>query len=263
MCWDASSPVADFQGGSMDDTSVSRYHAVVLAQLQRIADSQAEALEQSAQAVFASLRSSGVLHVFGSGHSHTLAEEAYHRAGGLVPVNAIQEAFLTPLTPPRISGELERVPGLAARILDGHEIHPGDVLLVVSNSGINPVPIEMAEEGKRRGLTVIAVTSVRHSAAVPSRHPRGIRLFEIVDLILDTCGEPGDAAVTYPGLACKVGPTSLVAGSYIINSLVCRIVELFLEHGLTPPVHQSANVPGGDEHNRALELQYRGRVRGL
>jgi uncharacterized phosphosugar-binding protein len=247
----------------MPDGFAPRYHAAVLAQLQRIAESQGEALEQAARTVFSSLRSGGVLHVFGSGHSHCLAEEGYHRAGGLVPVNAIQEAFLTPLTPPRISGELERVSGLASRLLDGYTLRAGDVLLVVSNSGINPVPIEMAEEGKRRGLAVIALTSLRHSKAVPSRHPRGVRLYEIADLVLDTCGEPGDAAVAYPGLDRKVGPTSLLAGSYIINALVCRIVELFLEHGLRPPIHQSANVPGGDEHNRALESQYRGRVRGL
>ena len=241
----------------------SRYHAAVMTLILKIADTQAEALERAAQVVFASLRSGGVLHVFGSGHSHCLAEEAYHRAGGLVPVNAIQESFLTPLTPPRISGELERVPGRATRLLDGHAIRPGDVLLVVSNSGINPVPIEMAEEGKRRSLRVIALTSVRHSRSVASRHPRGLRLFDVADLVLDNCGEPGDAAVSYPVLLCKVAPTSLLAGSYLINALVCRTVELFLENGLTPPVHLSANVPGGDEHNLALETEYRGRIRGI
>ncbi len=243
--------------------AVSRYHGAVLAQIQRIADSQAQVIDRAAHIVFESLRSGGVLHIFGSGHSHCLAEEAYHRAGGLVPVNVVQEVFLTPLTPPRISAALERLPGLAARLLDGHVIERGDVLIVVSNSGINPVPIEIAEEGKRRGLTVIALTSVRHSNAVPPRDPRGIRLLDVADAVLDTCGEPGDAAVSYPGLAYKVAPMSLLAGSYILNALVCRVVELFLEHGLTPPVHQSANIPGGDEHNRTLEGRYRGRVRGI
>lgn len=239
------------------------YHQVVMRLIEVIARSQAQSLERAAQAVFASLRAGGVFHVFGSGHSHALAEEAYHRAGGLVPVNAIQETFLTPLTPPRTSGQLERIPGLARIILDGHDLRPGEILMVISNSGINAVPVEVALEGKARGLAVIALTSLRHSQGVPSRHASGKRLFEIADIVLDNCGEPGDAAVRYEGFQGTAGPTSLLAGAYLINSLACRVVELFLAQGLTPPVYLSANVPGGDEHNRGLEEKYRGRIRGL
>ncbi|MEK6717498.1 MAG: SIS domain-containing protein, partial [candidate division NC10 bacterium] len=239
------------------------YYQVTIRLIAAIMRSQAESLERAAQAIFESLRADGVFHVFGSGHSHALAEEAFHRAGGLVPVNAIQEAFLTPLTSPRMSGQLERVPGLAKLILDGHDLRPGEVLMVISNSGINAVPVEIALEAKARGLTVIALTSLHHSQGVPSRHGSGKRLFEIADIVLDNCGEPGDAAVGYEGFQGRVGPTSLLAGAYIINSLVCRVVELFLAKGLTPPVYLSANLPGGDEHNRALEAKYRGRIRGL
>jgi uncharacterized phosphosugar-binding protein len=228
-----------------------------------ITRSQAASLERAAQVVFASLAKDGVLHVFGSGHSHALVEEAFHRAGGLVPVNAIQEAFLTPLTPPGVSGQLERVPGLAKILLDGHDLRSGEVLLVISNSGINALPVEVALEGKARGLTVVALTSLNHSRAVPPRHPGGKRLFEIADIVLDNCGEPGDAAVQYEGVTGRVAPTSLLAGAYLINSLVCRVVELFLGEGLAPPIYLSANVPGGDEHNRSLEAKYRGRIRGL
>ena len=247
----------------MTEGTRSPYYEAVLRQLDAVRETQAESLERAARAVFASLRSDGVLHVFGSGHSHCLAEEAYHRAGGLVPVNVIQEVFLTPLTPPRLSGQLERVPGLAALILEAHDLRAGEVLLVISNSGINGVPVEMAQEGKRRGLTVVALTSLAHSRSVPTRHTDGKRLFEVADIVVDTCGEVGDAAVAYPGLAGKVAPTSLLVGSFIVNSLVCRVVELFLADGLTPPVYLSANLPGGDEHNRALEEKYRGRIRGL
>ncbi len=247
----------------MAEKKTTRYHDAVIEQLQTIATSQAASLDRAAQAIFASLRGDGVLHVFGSGHSHSLAEEAFHRAGGLVPVNAIHEIFLTPLTRPDLSAQLERLPGLATLILDGHDLRPGEVLLVISNSGINAVPVEMALEGRRRGLTVVALTSLKHSRTVPPRHPDGKRLFEVADIVLDTCGEAGDAAVAYSGFAGKVAPTSLLAGSYIINSLVCRVVESFLTHGLTPPVYLSANLPGGDQHNRALAAKYRGRIRGL
>jgi uncharacterized phosphosugar-binding protein len=178
-------------------------------------------------------------------------------------VNAIQETFLTPLTRPGLSGRLERVPGLAKLILDGHDLRAGEVLIVISNSGINSVPVEVALEGKERDLTVIALTSLSYSRAVATRHPGGKRLFEMADIVLDTCGELGDAAIAYAGFPGKVAPTSMLAGGYLINSLVCRVAELFLEHGLTPPVYLSANLPGGDEHNQRLEAKYRGRIRGL
>jgi len=242
---------------------VTRYHDTILRLLDQIAGTQAGPLERAAQAIFASLKADGVWHVFGSGHSHALAEEAFHRAGGLVPVNAIQEVFLTPLTPPVLSGQLERVPGVAKIILDGHDLRAGEVLTVISNSGINAVPVEMALEGKARGLTVVALTGLAHSRRMASRHPSGQRLFEVVDIVLDNCGQPGDAAVAYDGVPGRVAPTSLLAGSYLVNSLVCRVVELFLAAGLTPPVYRSANIPEGDEHNRQLEAKYRGRIRGL
>ena len=167
--------------------------------IEAVARSQARNLERVAQVIFTSLRGGGVFHVFGSGHSHALAEEAYHRAGGLVPVNAIQEVFLTPLTPPGTSSQLERMPGLAKTILDSHDLRPGEVVMVISNSGINAVPIEVALETKSRGLTVVALTSRRHSQGMPSRHASGKRLFEIADIVLDNCGEPGDAGVMYEG----------------------------------------------------------------
>ena len=242
---------------------MTAYHQAVTRLIETIERSQAGTLAQAARIIFASLRSGGVFHVFGTGHSHALAEEAYHRAGGLVPVNVIQELLLTPLTPPGMSSQLERIPGLAKIILDRHDLRPGEVLMVISNSGINTVPVEVALEGKSRGLTVVALTSLRHSQGVASRHVNGKRLFEIADIVLDNCGEPGDAAVRYENFQGAVGPTSLLAGAYIINSLACRVVELFLAEGLTPPVYLSVNMLGGDEHNRELEARYRGRIRGL
>jgi len=240
-----------------------RYYEVALTVLERIEKTQGEVLDRAAEAIFASLKAGGVLHVFGSGHSHTLAEEAFHRAGGLVPVNAILEDFLTPHFPPAMSGKFERLPGVARILLDYYDPRPGEVLIIASNSGINPVPVEMALLGKERGLFVVAVTSLAHSGRVPSRHQSGKKLYEVADLVIDNCGEVGDAAVSYPGLAEKVAPTSSLAGVFIMNSLLCRIVERFLAANLQPPVYISANLPGGEEHNRALEEKYRGRIKRL
>ncbi|MBI3988031.1 MAG: SIS domain-containing protein [candidate division NC10 bacterium] len=242
---------------------ISAYYEVALTLLSRIEKTQGEVLDQAAEAIFASLKEGGVLHVFGSGHSHALAEEVFHRAGGLVPVNAILEDFLTPHFPPAMSGKFERLSGVATILLDYYDPRPGEVLMIASNSGINPVPIEMALLGKERGLFVVAVTSFAHSERVPSRHPSGKKLYEVADVVIDNCGKAGDAAVAYPGLSEKVAPTSSLAGIFIMNSLLCRVVERFLASGLMPPVYLSANLPGGEEHNKALEERYRGRIKGL
>lgn len=85
----------------------------------------------------------------------------------------------------------------------------------------------------------------------------------MADIVIDNCGEVGDGAVSYPGLPEKVGPTSLLAGAFIVNALLCRVVERFLAHGLEPPVLRSANVPGGEAHNRVLEARYKERIKGL
>jgi uncharacterized phosphosugar-binding protein len=240
-----------------------RYTEVLLRLLDRIELTQGKALDRAADLIFQSLRQGGVLHIFGSGHSAAVAQEAFHRAGGLVPVNLIQEAFLTPLASPAISGRMERLSGIAGVLFDHHDLRSGETLIVVSNSGINAVPVEMALKAKERGLTVVAITSLTHARQVPSRHETGKRLFEIADIVLDNCGEAGDAAVTYPGWSGRVGPTSVIAGVFLLNLLTCKVVERYLAEGLTPPIYLSANVPGGDEHNRRLEEQYRGRIRLL
>lgn len=246
-----------------DQKYISAYYEVALTLLARIEKTQGEALDRAAEAIFVSLKEGGVLHVFGSGHSHTLAEEAFHRAGGLVPVNAILEDFLTPHFPPAMSGKFERLSGVARILLDYYDPRPGEVLIIASNSGINPVPVEMALSGKERGLFVVAVTSLAHSEKVPSRHQSRRKLYQVVDVVIDNGGEAGDAAVSYPGLVEKVAPTSSLAGIFIMNSLLCRVVERFLAAGLKPPVYISANLPGGEEHNKALEEKYRGRIQGL
>ena len=110
---------------------------------------------------------------------------------------------------------------------------------------------------------MVAITSLEHSQQSASRHTSGKRLFEIAEVAIDNGAPPGDAAVTYDGVGMKVAPVSLIAGAYIMNSIVCKVVELYLAKGLKPPVYLSANVPGGDEHNRVLEAKYRARLKML
>ncbi|HEX7126232.1 MAG TPA: SIS domain-containing protein [Thermodesulfobacteriota bacterium] len=241
------------------------YYEVVRDLLARAETTQGTTLDAAAEAGAAAIAAGRLLHVFGSGHSASVAAEAFHRAGGLVPVNAILEPFLSPFAPPRQVSAMERLPGLAATLLDANRVERGDLLLVASNSGINALPVEMAIEGKARGLTVVAVTSVAHSRAEAPRHASGKRLFELADHVLDNGGAPGDVAVPVPGgpEGARMGPTSGVVGAFLVNAWVVRIAERLAARGIRPPVYVSANVAGGDAHNREAEAPYRGRIRLL
>lgn len=198
----------------------------------------------------------GLVHVFGSGHSELIAREIVGRAGGLVPINEIVDGTF---------GRAERVEGYAAELLTGYdlqyELRAGEVLVVISNSGINPLPIEAAQFAKARGLRVVAITNRAQSAAATSRHSSGQRLFEVADVAIDSHGVTGDAIVPVPGLEARVGAGSTLSGAFIVNLMVLSAVEALLERGEEPPVLVSQNLPGTDTRNQALWARYRGRLR--
>lgn len=241
------------------------YYEVVRDLLERAERTQGPSLDAAAEAAAGAIAAGRLLHVFGSGHSALVAAEAFHRAGGLVPVNAILEPFLSPFAPPRQAAALERLAGIAAILLDTHRVEAGDLILIASNSGINAVSVEMALKARSRGLAVVALTSVAHSLAESPRHPSGQRLFEVADHVLDNGGAPGDAVLPVPGgpPQARMGPTSGVIGAFLVNAWIVRTVERLAARGVTPPVYVSANVAGGDEHNREVEAPYRGRIRLL
>ena len=238
----------------------TRYYAAIAPLLTRLIETQRDAIEQAADLIYPSLTADGVLHLFCSGHSSLVALEGFHRAGGLVPVNAIVAPFLSPLVSPLLSGRLERVPGVAQALLDYFDVRRDETLLVVSHSGINAAAIDRALGARERGARVVALVARAHGEAVPSRHPTGTRLADLADVVIDTGGPPGDALVAFDGWAGRAGPASLVAGAVVLHSLTCLLVSRFLRDGREPPVYQSANVPGGDEHNRRLEAAYRHRI---
>jgi N-acetylglucosamine-6-phosphate deacetylase len=196
----------------------------------------------------------GIVHVFGSGHSQLIAMDLADRAGGLAAFDVIFDPSY---------GRAETIEGYAATLLRDHVLQHEDCLIVISNSGRNPSPVEMAMTGRAGGLAVIAVTAADFSRSVQPRHSSGHRLLDVADVVLDTCGTSGDASVSLDGLASAVGPTSTVVGAALLNAVVVEAAAELLRRGIEPPVYASQNVDGSGSHNAALDVRYVGRTRRL
>jgi uncharacterized phosphosugar-binding protein len=229
--------------------------------LERAVATQTEVMLQVAARMADVIADDRLVYVFGAGHAGIIAEELFYRAGGLAPIVPIFAPGLTLNTRPvTLETELEQVSGYARLLLDASGIAAGDMLIVHSNSGRNTVAVEMAEEARARGVCVVALTSVAHSLSVFSRHPRGLRLMDVADYVIDNCGAPGDAAVELPGMKQRVGATSTVVGAALLNAVAVEATRLLLERGVEPPVTLSANLDNSEEHNRRIWKRYRGRL---
>lgn len=233
-----------------------------LGELLRELEGQGPQIEAAAEMIAQCIADNGVVHVFGSGHSHMMAEEVFHRAGGLFAFNAMLDINLTSFGTLK-AGMVERTEGYAKVILTSFDVRPGEVVIVVSNSGINPVPIELAMEAKALGAKVIGLTSAAAYANATSRHSSGKKLTDVCDLVVDSRVPSGDAIVPFEGLDVPVAASSTVLGAALMNAIVAETVRILLENGVQPPVIVSMNVPGGDERNAELTEQYRPRLRLL
>lgn len=227
--------------------------------LAELASTQGERIEAAAGIIADCIAADGIVHVFGSGHSHMMAEEVFHRAGGLWPVNAMLDPNLTSFGTLR-AGMVERSEGYAKIVLDSYNVQPGEVVVVVSNSGINPAPIEMAVEAQKIGARVIAITSRAAYASAKSRHSSGQKLADVADLVVDSLVPAGDAVVSLPGVSAKVGAVSTALGAALMNMIMVAAAARLAEAGGEPPVIASMNVPGGDEHNKVLHAKYKARL---
>ena len=191
--------------------------------------------------------------VSGSGHSHTMAEEMYARAGGLafvVPIFTMTEH-------PTKSSHIERLSGYAKILAELYGISCGDVVLIASNSGRNAYPIELALEAKSRAAHVVAITSMKHTTAQSSRHSCGKNLYQIADIVIDNCGEIGDCALSIDGLDAKLCPTSSMANSFIAQCINVACAEYLIEHNVEVPIFSSLNCDGTEERNDKLFKKYK------
>jgi uncharacterized phosphosugar-binding protein len=236
------------------------YLDALLVLVTRIRQEQSAEIRRAAELVADTLAIDGLVHTFGTGHSHLLAEEAFFRAGGLVAVNPIRDHRLMMLAGAVVSTQAEREHGLARSILERHVISPGDVGIIMSNSGRNAVPIEMAVELRARQAKVIAITSLAHSRRSASRHHSGKRLFELADVVLDNGVPEGDALVQIPGMDRPMGPASTVSGAALVNAVLVEAAAIASARGLRVRVLRSANLDEGDRELEASIEPYVNRI---
>jgi uncharacterized phosphosugar-binding protein len=243
----------------------TEYFAALSTILTQIAQREAKPIQQAGEMVAEAIAADGVIHTFGSGHSHMIAEEAFFRAGGLAPVSPILDDALIFLHGALESTRAERRSGYAEEILKREAVRVGDVAIVISNSGRNAVPIEMAAALKARGVPVIAITNPRQASTAPSRHESGRYLYQLADVVIDNQVPVGDAVLGLPDASSlKMGPATTVAGAAIINAIMIEAAACLIRMGVKIPVLESANVGVGALADMASALSpWSGRIRLL
>lgn len=222
-----------------------------------------ESIEKTAEVLSNALIGGKKIFLFGTGHSHMLAEELFYRAGGLLNIQPVLIDTLMLHIDAAGSTKAERKEGLAQTIFSDYAMSAEDVIIIISNSGRNGVVIDMALLCKEKGLTVIALTNLRHTNAGKSRHASGKRLCEIADIVLDNCGCVGDACIDVDGIEGKICATSTVAGAMILNASIAQAVQFCSEKGFYPEHFCSANIDGGDEINNRLIEKYKKEIKHL
>lgn len=221
------------------------YFQKVNERLEWLTRTQKGAIAQAGAAVARALADGGLWYLFGTGHSHILAEEAFYRAGGLVSVVPILESGLMLHESALQSSYLERLPGFARTLMDHRGIASQDVLMIASNSGRNALPVEMAQVARERGITTIGITSLAHSTQVESRDPSGKRLFEVVDILIDNGAPYGDALIDVDDMGCRMGPLSTITGAAVINAIAIEAAARLRSEHKEVATWVSANVDVG------------------
>jgi uncharacterized phosphosugar-binding protein len=243
-------------------TASDRWLAAARDVLTQVATTQTAAIDEASRIFADTVAADGLVHVFGSGHSRMNTEEMFPRIGsypGFHPVAELALSNHVGVVGPnglRQAMYLEKVPGFARIVLQQFKIHPGDAFLIFSSTGINGVVIEMALLVKQMGLPVVAVTSLQHTQATPSRHPSGRKLAEVADITVDNCSPPGDAATEIAGIPFRVGPVSSIGAIAVVNALKARTAELLVERGVAPTVLTSPHFVGNAVGEEQLERVY-------
>lgn len=227
--------------------------------LNKIADTQSDKLSQASRLVSEVIKNDGIIYIFGCGHSHLIALDCFYRAGGLANVSAMLDTDLMLHNGAAKSSKMEKMSGIAEEIFKRYCITENDLLIVVSTSGKNAVPVEMAKVASQNNIKNIAVVSSAYFADKKDAP----MLYECADIYIDNCVPHGDAVIDVAGAETKMGSISTAASSFILQTILMEGAELAGKCGVNPPIYMSGNIEGGAEFNKKLIKKYLPRIKHL
>ena len=237
--------------------AISEYYKVLSETLEKAFETQKDALRAGAELLKEATLTGHNIFGFGCSHACLPILELYYRTGGMATINPVRAPGLClDVDPATMTSRMERMRDYGKVIVDAQPIGAGDVIIVHSVSGRNNVSTDVALRAKEKGAKVIVLTNMEMSKSVTSRHPDGLKLYEVGDIVIDNCGCVGDASITIPGVPEKVAPTSTAVAAALLNAMMAEAVNLITQAGAVAPVFISANVDGGDEHNKKMLEAY-------
>jgi uncharacterized phosphosugar-binding protein len=230
--------------------------------LQRVRDEETASIAAAGAAIAGTVAAGGRLFAFGAGHSSLAAQDVVYRAGGLALMNllTVPGTVGVDVRPAVLGSALERVEGLASAALATSPATAGDLLVIISLSGRNALPVEMAVRARALGLTVIGVTSVAYADGTTARNASGTFLKDHCDIVLDNGIAIGDAELTADGVEAPFGPASTVVTSALMQAMMAAAAGELVERGIEPPMLRSGNVDGGPEWNVRVMNEYGDRI---
>lgn len=246
----------------------SEYLGKITTHLHTVLDSNRDTLPRAAALLAEQIVRDNLIHVAASGgHSNLGPKEVFFRAGGLMHINPILDEGTLLTNGALRSMAIERLQGFGRIVMNNNPVQAGEVMVLINAYGINASVIDIALEAKKRGVTVIAVTSVAHAGETPAdhpaRHPGGQNLCDIADLVLDSHVQVGDAVMQIPGITQQVAAMSTFANAFLLNALITETVNLLAQQGIEPPIWKSGNATGGDDWNQQFIDRFRHRIRLL
>ncbi|MCX3059744.1 SIS domain-containing protein [Streptomyces beihaiensis] len=243
----------------------AQYLDAAIGLLERVRDEETGNIAAAGALLADTVADGGRLFAFGAGHSSLAAQDIVYRAGGLALMNllAVPGAVGVDVVPATLGSALERVDGLAAAVLDSSRVRAGDALVIISLSGRNVLPVEMALNARALGLKVIGVTSLAYATgpdAPRSRHASGTYLKDHCDVVLDSKIGVGDAELTYEGVAAPFAPASTVTTSALVQAMLADCTADLADRGIEPPMLRSGNIDGGHDWNAKVFDEYGDRI---
>ncbi|BAC71568.1 hypothetical protein AQJ43_05345 [Streptomyces avermitilis] len=230
--------------------------------LQRVRDEDAEPIAAAGTLIADTVADGGRLFAFGAGHSSLAAQDLVYRAGGLALMNllAVPGVVGVDVMPATLGSALERVDGLASAVLDSSPVRSGDVLVIISLSGRNALPVEMSMNARALGVKVIGVTSVAYASQTRSRHVSGTYLKDHCDIVLDSRIAVGDAELTLDTIEAPFAPASTVVTTALLQAVMATAAGTLADRGIEPPLLRSGNVDGGHDWNDRVMREYGDRI---